>query len=514
MASSTIALIIIAVTLILYATELFPIAVTSICSCLALAIFGVVPVTAAFSGFSNDITFLLVGMMIIGNTLFETGVARVIGARIVSVVGTNERVFIIAITLVCVLTSLFMTNTAAAGIMLPIAASSVAASDGKLSKKNTYMLVGIAAVVGGNLTLVGSTPQLIAQGLLQDGGYETMSFFEIGYLGLPVLLLMLVYFQTIGYALQKKVFTFPEELSSAGSASAMSASDGKNRVVGGGDGGVAGVSAGKSGVIDASAGDGVGRGNDGNGTDKVGIAGHNGDKSGVDCGDDAGASAGDGAGSDGAAGGVPDASAAVGASERRSVVKMSVSAAILVFCVIGFIADIWSKGVVAMFGAVLCVATKCVSQKRVFETMDWTTVTLIGCSFGLSAGLERSGAGKLIAYSLIDLLGDNITPLLLCAAIALVAMVLTNFMSSTATAALLIPIAAFAAIELGYNVKSVVIATAISTSLGYATPISTPPITMTLSGGYRFMDYIKVGGLLNLLSYILIVALFPLVLGL
>ena len=63
-----------------------------------------------------------------------------------------------------------------------------------------------------------------------------------------------------------------------------------------------------------------------------------------------------------------------------------------------------------------------------------------------------------------------------------------------------------------YNVKGVVMAVAIAANIGYATPISTPPITMTLSAGYRFKDYVKVGGLLNLLAIVLMIALLPLIL--
>ena len=112
------------------------------------------------------------------------------------------------------------------------------------------------------------------------------------------------------------------------------------------------------------------------------------------------------------------------------------------------------------------------------------------------------------------LLGDLVTPWLLCAVLALIAVILTNFMSSTATAALLLPIGVFSAVELGYDVRSVAMAVAIAASIGYATPMSTPPMTMTLTGGYRFKDYIKVGGLYNVLAYILVVLLFPLVLNL
>ena len=423
---STIALIIVGATLVLYVADILPIALTSIIACLALAVFGVIPLTSAFAGFSNDIVFMIAGMMVVGAALFETGAADVIGKKIVSAVGTNERVFIAALMLFSIPFSAFLSNTATASIMLPIAASAIGASGGRLTKKNTYMPIGIACVAGGGLTLVSSTPQLIAQGLLRDGGYQTMSFFEIGYTGFPVLALLIVYCMTIGFSLQRKVFGFPE-------------------------------------VADEFP-------------------------------------------------AIPANGADAGKSPEKSVLKMFISIGALVFCIIGFLAGLWTLGIVSMAGAAICVATGCISQKRVFQSMDWTTVILMGCSFGVAAGLEQSGAGTLIARGIITLMGDGISPWLLFSALALIAVLLTNFISSTATGAILIPIAIFAAADLGFDVKSAAIAVSVAANIGYATPISTPPLTMTLTGGYRFMDYVKVGGLFNLLAYVLVVILFRFVL--
>lgn len=421
MEPSTIALIIMGVTLILYMTERIPIATTSIAACLALAIFGVIPMNTAFAGFGNDMVYLIVGMVIVGNALFETGVAQVLGEKIITVVGTQEKVFIVAIIFVTVAISLFMNNSATAALMLPIAASAIAASKGKLTKKNTFLMVGIAVCVGGGITLVGSPPQLIAHAFLEENGHNGFGFFEFGMFGIPMLILLLVFFLTIGIKLQKKIFNFPE------------VEDVKNTPSGEGD------------------------------------------------------------------------------AKPKSTVKMCISVGILAFCIIGFISGLWSMGVVAMTGAALCVITGCISQKRLFQKMDWTTVIIMGCSFGFAAGLDQSGAGRLIANGMIGLLGDNLSLWLLCAALALVTMVLTNFMSSTAAASILVPIGAFAAMEVGFDVRAAVMIVAVAANIGYATPVSTPPITMTLSGGYRFMDYVKLGGLFNLLAFILIVALIPLV---
>jgi di/tricarboxylate transporter len=195
--------------------------------------------------------------------------------------------------------------------------------------------------------------------------------------------------------------------------------------------------------------------------------------------------------------------------EPKSVVKMYIVVAVLLFCIAGFVLEFWALGVTAMVGAAICIVTGCISQKRVFEKMDWTTVVIMGASFGISNGMQQSGAGALVAQTMVNLLGDNVTPWLLWTALGLLAMVLTNFMSSTATAALLVPIAGLVAIEFGFDVKTIVMGVAIAANAGYATPVSTPPMTMALAGGYRFKDYIKIGGLVNIIVFIMYVLLFP-----
>jgi len=426
---AAIALIIIGIMMVLFISEYIPLATTSILACLAMAVFGVIPFTTAFAGFGNDIVFLMAGMITVGNALFETGAAPLMGKKIIGLVGTNEKVFIAALILVAIPISAFLSNTATAAIMLPLAASSIGASGGKLTKKNTYMIVGMAAVTGGGLTLVSSPPQLIAQRILIDGGHEPMGFFDIGMFGLPLFALLLVYALTVGYKVQKKAFSFEEV------------------------------------------------------TDDIG----------TNC---------------------SEVETAPVKYSKAQIIRMVIAVSVLVFCVTAFIREWWSPGVVAMAGAAVCIATKCISQKTAYQKMDWTTLIIFGCSFGFAAGLEQSGAGVMIAQGTITFLGSAVTPWLLCAVLALIAVVLTNFMSSTATAALILPIGVFSAIELGYDIRSVAMAVAIAASIGYATPMATPPMTMTLAGGYRFRDYIKVGGLYNVLAYLLVILLFPLVLNL
>lgn len=429
MDTAVIALIIIGVALVLYITEVFSVATTSILAILAMVVFDVIPFSAAFGGFANDMVFLIVGMVIVGNTLFETGVAQILGKGIIRISQGNEKLFVVILILVATIPAAFLSNTAAAAMMLPVAASAVAASKGKFTKKNTFMVIGIAAVTSGGLTAVGSTPQLIARDRLVEAGIEPFSFFQLAWAGAPVIILLLVYYLTIGRMILKKTARPEDEAELA----------------------------------------------------------------------------------------LPTESEGIVEVERNPI-KIWITLGVLVFCITGFISGgFWaldlSLGTIAMIGATICIATKCIGQKRVFETMDWTTVVVIGASLGLSAGLDESGAGAMVAQGMVGFLGENVSPWLLTAGLALIAVILGNFMSSTATAALLIPISMSVAIEMGIDVKSVVMAVVIACNISYATPVSTPPMTMTLSAGYKFVDYIKFGGLFNLLAYALVVLLFPLILN-
>ena len=117
---------------------------------------------------------------------------------------------------------------------------------------------------------------------------------------------------------------------------------------------------------------------------------------------------------------------------------------------------------------------------------------------------------ELIADKIVGLLGADPSPILLLLVIFIVTCVLTNFMSNTATTALMIPIAVSLANNLGADPRAVVIATVIAGSCAYATPIGMPANTMVVGlGGYKFKDYVKSGLPLILVSFVICMILLP-----
>ena len=164
----------------------------------------------------------------------------------------------------------------------------------------------------------------------------------------------------------------------------------------------------------------------------------------------------------------------------------------------------------ACIGAILLVLTGVISEKDALKSIDLKVVFLFGGSLTLAKALDTTGAGELIADKIVGLLGADPSPILLLLVIFIVTCVLTNFMSNTATTALMIPIAVSLANNLGADPRAVVIATVIAGSCAYATPIGMPANTMVVGlGGYKFKDYVKSGLPLILVSFVICMILLP-----
>ncbi len=154
--------------------------------------------------------------------------------------------------------------------------------------------------------------------------------------------------------------------------------------------------------------------------------------------------------------------------------------------------------------------TGVISEKEALASIDLKVVLLFGGSLTLAKALDTTGAGELIADKIVGLLGADPNPTILLLVIFIVTCVLTNFMSNTATTALMIPIAVSLTNNLGADPRSVVIATVIAGSCAYATPIGMPANTMVVGlGRYKFKDYVKSGLPLILVSFVICMILLP-----
>lgn len=161
-------------------------------------------------------------------------------------------------------------------------------------------------------------------------------------------------------------------------------------------------------------------------------------------------------------------------------------------------------------GAILLILTGVISEKQAVRSIDMQTIFLFGGTLSLAKALEVTGAGEKIAEVVIGMIGDNASPFLLLVVVFVLACVMTNFMSNTATTALLVPISISIAQGMGADPSAVVMATVIGGSCAYATPIGMPANTMVLApGGYKFTDYVKAGLPLILVSTVVSLILLP-----
>ena len=164
----------------------------------------------------------------------------------------------------------------------------------------------------------------------------------------------------------------------------------------------------------------------------------------------------------------------------------------------------------AVTGAILCVITGCLKEKEAYAGIDWVTIFLFAGMLSVATAMDKTGAGKLIADTVVGMMGDHPNPIVLCAVLYLISNVLTQFMSNTASAALLAPIGISIAQSIGADPKPVLMAIGIAASMAFATPMATPPNTLVLGpGGFSFNDYVKVGVPLCIITFIASVIIIP-----
>ena len=414
MSPTTITLLFLAFAIISFVLEKIPLGLTATIVALGLNLTGVLDTSKTFAGYVNSNVILCVGMFVVGQALFETGMANRIGG-IVTKFAKSERMLIIAIMLITGVMSGFLSNTGTAAVLIPVVCG--IADESGFSRSRLLMPLVFAAALGGNLSIIGAPGNLMGLNALQEMG-ENTSFFMYAPVGVPMLVVGILFYAFIGYHL------LPE---------------GK------------------------------------------------------------------------------DLEAAV-LEEQRSfedVPKWKQTFSLVVLAVV-ILAMIFENQigiklqVTACIGACVLVLFGVISEKEALKSIDLKVVLLFGGSLALASALETTGAGALIADTIVGALGENPNPTILLLVIFIVGCVLTNFMSNTATTALMVPIATSLAASLGANPRSMVIATVIGCSCAYATPIGMPANTMVVGlGGYKFKDYVKSGLPMILISFALCMVLLP-----
>ena len=411
-------LILLAVVALLFVTELIPLAITAMAGAIACGLLGFIPAKQVFSGLSNSTVVLFAGMFVVGAAMFYTGLAQAIGNKVVHLCGTGENSLMFGLMLVGTVLSAVLSNTGTAACLLPVALGICAAA--KIPASRQLMPLAFACGWGGIITMVGTPPNIIANGALQAAGIpESFGFFEYAWIGIPVSVAGMLYMMFVGkYLLPKKELDADQEIEQE-----------------------------------------------------------------------------------------------VEANEPDSK-KMAVSGIILALVVVTMAVGIpgVSLEMAAIIGALVCVLTGCLTEKQAYASIDWVTIFLFAGMMPVSTAMDKTGAGKLIAEWTVGMMGGSPSPMIVTAVLFILSCVLTQFMSNTASAALLCPIGIAISQNLGADPKAVLMAIAVAASCAFASPVGTPPNTLVLGpGGYKFMDYVKCGTGLVVVCFIVSIIVIPMV---
>ena len=167
---------------------------------------------------------------------------------------------------------------------------------------------------------------------------------------------------------------------------------------------------------------------------------------------------------------------------------------------------------VAVIGAMLCVLTGCLNEKQAYTSIDWVTIFLFAGMMPVATALDQSGAGKMIANAVIGVMGSDPSPYFATAVLFALSCVMTQFMSNTASCALLAPIGISIAQGMGADPHAVLMAIGVAASCAFGTPVGTPPNTLVLGPGqYKFTDYVKAGVPLILVCFVVSLIIIPMV---
>ncbi len=192
-------------------------------------------------------------------------------------------------------------------------------------------------------------------------------------------------------------------------------------------------------------------------------------------------------------------------STRRALLASGIFAGALLLAIVGLL----DVAVAVMLGALIMFLTGCITPEEAYRNIQWKTIILIGSMLAFGRAMQLTGTADYLADLIISLpLKDS--PIMLLAMFFGLAVILTQPMSNQAAAAVLIPIALQTAALLNYNPRPFAITIALAASTSFITPLEPASVIVYSAGRYKFIDFIRVGGLLTLVIFVMVIILVPL----
>ena len=163
----------------------------ALCALLALLLCQILTPSEALSGFSNTTVIMMIGLFIVGGGIFQTGLAKMIGSKVMTLAGNSELRLFLLVMIVTSAIGMFVSNTGTVALMLPIVVSMAAAAGS--SPRRLLMPLAFASSMGGMMTLIGTPPNLIVSDTLANAGFGSLGFFSFLPVGLVTLLVGILY---------------------------------------------------------------------------------------------------------------------------------------------------------------------------------------------------------------------------------------------------------------------------------------------------------------------------------
>jgi sodium-dependent dicarboxylate transporter 2/3/5 len=188
---------------------------------------------------------------------------------------------------------------------------------------------------------------------------------------------------------------------------------------------------------------------------------------------------------------------------QQWLVAAIVTATIAAWVLLGHRANI---AVIALLGSAALFVTRAITWEQAERRIYWNIVLMYGGAIALGIAIDRTGAARWLVEALID--EATFSPAIAVAAVAVASLVLSEFMSNAAAVAVMLPLAFSVGSQLGASPVALTLATSIGAGLDFALPFSSAPNTIVFSSGYlRMVDVVKAGGLMTLVSIVLVVLL-------
>ena len=196
--------------------------------------------------------------------------------------------------------------------------------------------------------------------------------------------------------------------------------------------------------------------------------------------------------------------------KRKAIISVTTLFVVLVIIAWNPLPKLIPMWVAAIIGALVIVATKVMTLKDAIKAIDWNCMLLVGSLSAISLGVKNSGLGSIIADKILNILGNNPSPFLVTTVIFFGAAFLTQVMSNIPTIMLFMPIAIEVANKIGVNPYPICMTIVLAGAASYGTPFAAPQNMITVGWTkYKFMDFIKIGIPMVIITYIAIVGLIP-----